>query len=77
MFVNLQTHIEDPGERLWAIAKANSRAKEHSRAISPTLVLDKTQVAARSVFGLVLGLMAHTPLSHTTCGHWPTVSRRN
>jgi len=65
MFVNLQTHLEDPGERLRAIAEANCRAKEHSRAISPTLVLDKTQVAARSVFGLVLNLMAHTPLSST------------
>jgi diacylglycerol O-acyltransferase / wax synthase len=65
MFVNLQTHIEDPGERLRAITKANARAKEHSRAISPTLVLDKTEVAARGVLGFVLGLVAHTPLSHT------------
>jgi diacylglycerol O-acyltransferase len=67
MFVNLQTHIEDPGERLLAIAKANALAKEHSRAISPTLVLDWTQVAARAVFGFVVGLMAHTPLSHARC----------
>jgi diacylglycerol O-acyltransferase len=65
MFCNLQTHIEDPGERLCAIAKANSRAKEHSRAIAPTLVLDWAQVATRAVFGLVLGVAAHTPLSHT------------
>ena len=40
MFCNLQTDIEHPGERLQAIVKANSRAKEHSRAIAPTLVLD-------------------------------------
>jgi diacylglycerol O-acyltransferase len=65
MFCNLQTHIEDPGERLQAIAEANSRAKEHSRAIDPTVVLDWTQVAVRAVFGLVLGVAAHTPLTHT------------
>jgi diacylglycerol O-acyltransferase len=65
MFCNLQTHIEDPGERLRAIAKADARAKEHSSAIGPTLLLDWTQVAAREVFGFVLGLVAHTPLSHT------------
>jgi diacylglycerol O-acyltransferase len=28
-------------------------------------VLDKTEVAARGVLGFVLGLVAHTPLSHT------------
>lgn len=65
MFCSLGTHIEDPGERLRAIAQANSRAKEHSSAIGPTLLLDWTQVAARGVFGLVLGLVAHTPLSRT------------
>jgi diacylglycerol O-acyltransferase / wax synthase len=65
MFCNLQTHIEDPGERLQAIAEANSRAKEHSRALGPTLALDWTQVAFRAVFRLVLGLAAHTPLSNT------------
>jgi hypothetical protein len=65
MFCNLQTHIEDPCERLLAIAEANSRAKEHSRALGPTLVLDWTQAAVRAVFGLVLGLAAHTPLSST------------
>jgi diacylglycerol O-acyltransferase / wax synthase len=65
MFCNLQTHIEDPGERLQAIAEAGARAKEHSRAISPTLLLDVTQVAVRAVFGAILGLLAHTPLPHT------------
>jgi diacylglycerol O-acyltransferase len=65
MFVNLHTDIEDPAERLCAIAEGNARAKEHSRAIAPTLVLDKTQVAARGVFNFMLGLVAHTPLGHT------------
>jgi diacylglycerol O-acyltransferase len=65
MFCSLQTHIEDPGERLRAIAGAHARAKEHSRAIGPTLLLDWTQVATRAVFGVVLGLAGHTPLAHT------------
>jgi diacylglycerol O-acyltransferase / wax synthase len=65
MFCNLQTHIEDPGQRLRAIAEANSRAKDHSRAIAPSLVLDLTQVIARGVFGFVMGVAAHTPLTHT------------
>jgi diacylglycerol O-acyltransferase / wax synthase len=64
MFCNLHTDIEDPGERLQAIAQADSRAKEHSREIGPTLVLDWTEVVARSVFGLILGVASHTPLSH-------------
>ncbi len=63
MFCNLQTHIEDPGERLRAIAEADCRAKEHSSAIGPTLVHDVTQVVAPAVFSLALGVMSHTPLS--------------
>jgi diacylglycerol O-acyltransferase len=64
MFCNLHTDIEDPGARLQAIAQADSRAKEHSRAIGPTLVLDWTEAIARSMFGLFLGVASHTPLSH-------------
>lgn len=64
MFVNLHTDIEDPAERLCAIAEANARAKEHSRAIAPSLVLDKTQVAARGGLNFMLGLVARTPLGH-------------
>src|SRR5215212_9179073 len=52
MFCNLHTDIEDPGERLQAIAQADSRAKGHSRAIGSTLVLDWTEAIARSMFGL-------------------------
>ena len=65
MFCSLQTHIEDPGERLRAIAEANYHAKEHSSAIGATLVQDVTQVATRVFFGLMLGLVSRTPLSST------------
>ena len=65
MFCNLQTHIEDPVERLRAIAGATTRAKAHSRAIGQTLALDWTQVATRALFGFVLGLMSYTPLKTT------------
>jgi diacylglycerol O-acyltransferase len=65
MFCNLQTHIADPGERLRAIAKADSCAKAHSRAIGSTLVLDWSQIVTRQLIGLVLGVAGHTPLTHT------------
>jgi diacylglycerol O-acyltransferase len=63
MFCSLQTHIADPVERLQVIADANHHAREHSSAIGPTLLLDWTQVAARPVFGLALGLVEATPFS--------------
>jgi diacylglycerol O-acyltransferase / wax synthase len=65
MFCNLQTHIEDPVERLLAIADATSRAKDHSRAIGPALALDWAQVATRELFGFLFGLMSFTPLKTT------------
>lgn len=65
MFCNLQTHIADPVERLEAIAGANTRAKEHSSAIRPTLIHEMTQMAARTVFAFALGVMAHSPLRST------------
>jgi WS/DGAT/MGAT family acyltransferase len=63
MFCRLETHIGDPADRLRAIARANAAAKSHSSAISPTLLQDWTQVAARAVFGTVFRLVANTPLT--------------
>ena len=65
MFCNLQTHIADPAERLRAIADAGSRAKEHGRALGPTLAMDWTQVATRSFVEFMLGLLSRTPLKTT------------
>ena len=65
MFCNLHTDLTDPADRLREIAESNHYAKEHSSAISPTLLTDLTQVVTRGAFGFLLGLMARTPLTHT------------
>jgi diacylglycerol O-acyltransferase len=62
MFCNLETHIADPAERLRAIARADAAAKNHSAAISPTLLQDWAQLAARAVFGSVFRIVADSPL---------------
>ena len=62
MFCSLETHIGDPAERLRAIARADAAAKNHSSAISPTLLQDWAQLAARAVLGTVFRLVADSPL---------------
>jgi diacylglycerol O-acyltransferase / wax synthase len=61
MFCRLETHIGDPAERLRAIARADTAAKNHSAAISPTLLQDWAQLAARAVFGSVFRIVADSP----------------
>ncbi|AMO62166.1 Diacylglycerol O-acyltransferase [Mycolicibacterium phlei] len=63
MFSKLETHIEDPVERLKAIAEDNSVAKQHSSAISATLLQDWTQFAAPAVFGVAMRVYAASRLS--------------
>ena len=62
MFCSLETNIGDPADRLRAIARADAAAKNHSSAISPTLLQDWAQLAARAVFGAVFRLVADSPL---------------
>jgi diacylglycerol O-acyltransferase len=62
MFCSLETHIAEPADRLRAIARADAAAKNHSSAISPTLLQDWAQLAARAVFGAVFRLVADSPL---------------
>ncbi len=50
MFCHLLTHIEDPVERLQALAHANAIAKDHSSAIGPTLLQDWAQFATGPLF---------------------------
>ncbi|WP_326548071.1 wax ester/triacylglycerol synthase family O-acyltransferase [Mycolicibacterium sp. ND9-15] len=64
-FCNLQTHIEDPVERLRVIAESSSHAKDHSSAIAPTLLADVTQALPPPLFGVALEVMSHSPLKHT------------
>ena len=63
MFSKLETTIEDPAERLKAIAAANSVAKQHSSAIGATLLQDWTQFAAPAVFGVAMRVFARSNLS--------------
>lgn len=63
MFSALQTHIDDPAERLRAIAEANAVAKQHSSAIGATLLQDWTQFAAPAVFGTAMRVYAASRLS--------------
>jgi diacylglycerol O-acyltransferase len=62
MFCRLETNIDDPAERLRAIARADTAAKNHSAAINPTLLQDWAQLAARAVFGAVFRIVADSPL---------------
>jgi WS/DGAT/MGAT family acyltransferase len=74
MFTSLQTHIADPAERLKAIAAASSVAKEHSSAISASLLQDWSQFAAPAVFGVAMRVYARTRLTESRPVHNVVVS---
>jgi diacylglycerol O-acyltransferase / wax synthase len=63
MFCHLQTHIDDPVERLQAMAHANAIAKDHSSAISSTLLQDWTQFATRPLFNAASQLYPKSALA--------------
>ncbi|MFZ0835094.1 MAG: WS/DGAT domain-containing protein, partial [Mycobacterium sp.] len=65
----LETHIEDPAERLRAIADANTTAKEHSSAIAATLLQDWSQFAAPAVFGIAMRVYAGSRLTDSRPVH--------
>jgi WS/DGAT/MGAT family acyltransferase len=74
MFSRLETHIADPAERLKAIANANSVAKQHSSAISASLLQDWSQFAAPAVFALAMRAYARTRLTKSRPVHNLVVS---
>jgi WS/DGAT/MGAT family acyltransferase len=74
MFSRLETHIEDPAERLRAIADANSVAKQHSAAIGATLLQDWSQFAAPAVFGVAMRVYAASWLTSAKPVHNLVVS---
>ena len=74
MFSKLETNIEDPAERLKAIADANSVAKQHSSAIGATLLQDWSQFAAPAVFGVAMRVYAASRLTSAAPVHNLVVS---
>ncbi|MDX1873544.1 wax ester/triacylglycerol synthase family O-acyltransferase [Mycolicibacterium sp. 120266] len=74
MFSSLHTNIDDAGERLMAIASANSVAKQHSSAIGATLLQDWSQFAAPAVFGIAMRVYARSNLSAAVPVHNLVVS---
>lgn len=63
LFSSLHTEIDDPAQRLTAIAEANTVAKEHSSAIGATLLQDWSQFAGPAVFGVAMRVYARTRLT--------------
>ncbi|UXA15281.1 wax ester/triacylglycerol synthase family O-acyltransferase [Mycobacterium sp. SMC-8] len=65
MFCNLHTDIDDPVDRVQAIAESNLKAKEHSGSLGPTLFVDLAQSISRAGYAWLLGLLSRTPLTKT------------
>ncbi|OBB94836.1 wax ester/triacylglycerol synthase family O-acyltransferase [Mycobacterium sp. 852002-40037_SCH5390672] len=62
MLCRLETHIDDPVQRLASIAGRNAAAKDHSASLGATLLQDWTQVAGQTVFGAARKLLPRIPL---------------
>ena len=74
MFTKLETNIADPAERLRAIADGSSVAKQHSSAISASLLQDWSQFAAPAVFGAAMRVYAASKLTEARPVHNLVVS---
>ncbi len=57
MLCRLETHIDDPVERLTRITDGNTAAKEHAAAMGATLLHDWTQVTGQTIFGAAMKLL--------------------
>lgn len=62
MLCRLESHIDDPVERLSSIAAGNAAAKDHATSMGPTLLQDWTQVAGQTTFGAAMKLLPRIPL---------------
>ena len=62
MLCRLETHIDDPVERLASIAAGNAAAKDHAAALGPSLLHEWTQVAGQTMFGVAMKLLPRIPL---------------
>jgi WS/DGAT/MGAT family acyltransferase len=54
LFANLSSDIEEPAQRLLAIAEANKVAKDHHQTLSASLLQDWAQFAAPNTFGMAV-----------------------
>ncbi len=61
MLCRLETHIDDPAERLSSIADGTTAAKDHAASMSPALLQDWTQVAGQTMFGAAMKLLPRIP----------------
>ncbi|MEB4211518.1 wax ester/triacylglycerol synthase family O-acyltransferase [Mycobacterium sp. 94-17] len=62
MLCRLETHVDDPAERLSSIAAGNAAAKDHAAALGPNLLQDWTQVAGQTMFGAAMKLLPRIPV---------------
>lgn len=62
MLCRLETHIDDPAERLRSIAEGNAAAKDHAAAMGSSLLQDWTQVTAQTMFGAAMKLLPRIPM---------------
>ncbi|OBH82892.1 wax ester/triacylglycerol synthase family O-acyltransferase [Mycobacterium sp. E2989] len=63
MLCRLETHLDDPAERLSRIADGNAAAKDHAAAMGPSLLQDWTQVVGQTMFGAARRLLPRSALS--------------
>jgi diacylglycerol O-acyltransferase len=63
MFSELRTDIEDPAQRLKAIAEANEVSKEHNEALGANLLQDWAQFAGPAMFGAAMRIYATLKLA--------------
>lgn len=63
MFSRLETNVDDPVERLNAIAAANNIAKDHTAVLGATLLQDWSQFAAPAVFGTAMRVYSRIRLA--------------
>jgi diacylglycerol O-acyltransferase / wax synthase len=62
MFCRLETHVDDPAERLNSIAAGNTAAKDHAASMGPSLLQDWAQLAGQTVFGAAMKLLPRVPM---------------
>lgn len=62
MLCRLETHIDDPAERLSSVAAGNAAAKDHTALLGPSLLQDWTQLAGQTMYGAAMKLLPRIPM---------------